>query len=156
MNMPAMVLLQANPIGDVMNNTEWAFPVAECIHIIFFAVAIGSIAMVDLRLLGLAFPRSSAAQMVRDTWVYTLVGLTMTVGAGMALFLSDPRMYAFHAWFRFKAAMLLIAIIYNYTVHSRVAAAGSSKAVAATVGAVSVLLWATVVLSGVFVGLVCV
>jgi high-affinity K+ transport system ATPase subunit B len=148
--------LQANPIGDVLNSTEWAFPLAECFHIVFFGVAIGSIALVDLRLLGLAFQRHSAAELVRDTWIYTLVGLVVTIVAGMVLFLSDPRMYAFHAWFRFKIAMLLVAILYNYTVHTRVAMAGSSKAAGAVVGAISVLLWITVVLGGVFVGLVCV
>jgi hypothetical protein len=154
--MTTVAFLQTNPIGDVMNNTEWAFPLAECLHILFFAVAIGSIVMVDLRLLGLAFPRSTPAEMVRDTWLYTLVGLTVTVLAGMALFISDPRMYAYHAWFRFKAAMLLIAIIYNYTVHTRVAAAGPSKAVGAVVGIISVLLWISVIFGGIFVGLVCV
>ena len=145
--------MTANPIGDVLNNTEWAFPLAECFHILFFAVAIGSIVMVDLRLLGLAFRRHSAAELVRDTWAYTLVGLAVTLVAGMALFLSDPRMYLFDRWFRIKATMLLLAIIYNYTVHSRVAAKGSSKAVEAAVGAVSVLLWASVIACGVFVSL---
>jgi hypothetical protein len=145
--------MQANPIGDVLNNTEWAFPLAECFHILFFAVAIGSIVMVDLRLLGLAFQRHTPAEMLRDTWAYTLAGLAVTILAGMALFLSDPRMYSLDKWFRIKAGMLLVAIIYNYTVHSRVARTGSSKAVGAVVGAVSVLLWISVVASGAFVAL---
>lgn len=151
--MISLALLQSNPVGDLLNNTEWAFPLAECIHIVFFGVAIGSIVMVDLRLLGLAFQRHSAAEMLRDTWVYTLVGLTVTVLAGMALFISDPRMYWFHPWFRFKAEVLLAAIVYNYTVHTRVASAGSSKPLAAVVGAISVLLWISVVTGGVFVAL---
>ncbi|HTR37334.1 MAG TPA: DUF6644 family protein [Bryobacteraceae bacterium] len=148
-----LAFLQANPLGDILNNTEWAFPLAECFHIVFFAVAIGSIMMVDLRLLGLAFQRRTAAELVRDTWVYTLVGLCVTVLAGMALFASDPRMYLFDRWFRFKAATLLVAILYNYTVHQRIAMAGSSKAVGAIVGALSVLLWISVVAGGVFVSL---
>lgn len=148
-----LAFLQANPLGDVLNNTEWAFPLAECFHIVFFAVAIGSIMMVDLRLLGLAFQRRSPAELVRDTWVYTLVGLVVTVTAGMALFVSDPRMYLFDRWFRIKVALLLAAILYNYTVHSKVAMAGSSKAVGAIVGAISVLLWISVVAGGVFVSL---
>jgi hypothetical protein len=148
-----LVLLQANPIGDVLNNTEWAFPMAECFHILFFGVAIGSIAMVDLRLLGLAFPRNTPADLLRDTWVYTLVGLVVTILMGMALFFSAPRMYSLHPWFRLKAAMLLVAILYNYTIHTRVAMAGSSKTVGAVVGAISVLLWVAVITGGVLVGL---
>jgi hypothetical protein len=151
--MTSLAFIQANPIGDVLNTTEWAFPLAECFHIVFFAVAIGSIVMVDLRLLGLAFQRHSPAELVRDTWAYTLVGLAVTLIAGMTLFLSDPRMYASDRWFRIKASMLLVAIVYNYTVHSRVATKGASKAVKAVVGAVSVLLWISVVASGAFVAL---
>ncbi len=152
--MISLAFFQANPLGDLLNNTEWAFPVAECFHIVFFAVAIGSIVLVDLRLLGLAFERHSPAELLRDTRAYTLVGLVVTVTAGMALFVSDPRMYLFNRWFRLKAALLLAAILYNYTVHNRVAMAGPSKAVGAIVGAISVLLWISVVAGGIFAGLV--
>ncbi len=145
--------MQANPIGDVLNTTEWAFPLAECFHILFFAMAIGSIVIVDLRLMGLAFQRHTPAELVKDTWAYTLAGLAVTLLAGMALFLSDPRMYALDRWFRNKAAMLLVAIIYNYTVHSRIATKGSSKPVEAVVGAISVLLWISVIVCGTFVAL---
>jgi hypothetical protein len=152
--MAFLVLLQSNAITDTLNNTEWAFPLAECFHIVFFAVAIGTIMVVDLRLLGLAFPRQSPAKLVRDTFVYTLIGLTVTVFAGMALFLSDPRMYYFNRWFRFKATLLLLAIIYNYTVHHKVASSDLSPGVGVVVGAISVLLWASVVVGGLFIGLV--
>ena len=119
--MAFLVLLQSNAISGLLNNTEWAFPLAECFHIVFFAVAVGTIMIVDLRLLGLAFPRQTPAKLAQGTSVYTLIGLTVTVFAGMALFLSDPRMYYFNRWFRVKAIVLLVAIVYNYTVHSKVA-----------------------------------
>jgi hypothetical protein len=85
--------------------------------------------------------------------VYTLIGLTVTVLAGMALFLSDPRMYYLSPWFRFKAAALLLAILYNYTVHQKVASSSPSRGVGGVVGAISVLLWISVVTGGLFVGL---
>jgi hypothetical protein len=151
--MASPALLQSNAISDVLNNTEWAFPLAECFHIVFFAVAIGTIVMVDLRLLGLAFPRKTPAKMTHDTWVYTLTGLTVTVLAGMAIFLSDPLMYYYSPWFRFKSAALLVAVIYNYTVHHKVAASSPSPVVGAVVGAISVLLWGSVVAGGVLIGL---
>src|ERR1041385_2728067 len=111
--MALLVLLQSNAISDALNSTEWAFPLAECFHILFFAVAIGTITIVDLRLLGLAFPRQKPAKLLRDTWAYTLIGLFVTVLAGMALMLSDPRMYYFNPSFRFKVTALLVAVIYN-------------------------------------------
>jgi hypothetical protein len=88
----SLAFLQSNAIADLLN-TDLGFAVAECFHIVFFGVAIGTIMIVDLRLLGLAFPRKTPAKLLDDTWVYTLMGLAVTVLAGMALFLSDPRMY---------------------------------------------------------------
>jgi hypothetical protein len=51
-DMASLAFLQSNAIADLLNNTEWGFAVAECFHIVFFAVAIGTIMIVDLRLLG--------------------------------------------------------------------------------------------------------
>ena len=48
-----------------LNNNEWSFPLTECVHIAMFAMSVGTIALVDLRLLGWAFRRESAAQMVK-------------------------------------------------------------------------------------------
>lgn len=151
--MQSPALLQSNAIADLLNNTEWGFAVAECFHIVFFGVAIGTIMIVDLRLLGLAFPRKTSAKLLEDTWVYTLIGLAVTVLAGMALFLSDPRMYYFSPWFRFKAIALLLAIVYNYSIHYKVASSSPSPGVGVVVGAISVLLWVSVVTGGLFTGL---
>src|SRR5579862_4581277 len=145
--------MQSTAIADLLNNTEWGFAVAECFHIVFFAVAIGTIMLVDLRLLGLAFRGTTPAKLLHDTWVYTLIGLVVTVLAGMALFLSDPRMYYLSPWFRFKATALLLAILYNYTVHYKVASSSLSQGVGIVVGIISVLLWVSVVTGGLFVGL---
>jgi hypothetical protein len=145
--------MQSTAIADLLNNTEWGFAIAECFHIVFFAVAIGTIMIVDLRLLGLAFPRTTSAKLHQNTWAYTLIGLAVTVLAGMALFLSDPRMYYYSPWFRFKATALIVAILYNYTVHYKVASSSSSPGLGVVVGAISVLLWVSVVTGGLFVGL---
>jgi hypothetical protein len=151
--MAPLAFLQSNVIADLLNNTEWGFAIAECFHIVFFGVAIGTIMIVDLRLLGLAFPRKTSAKLLQDTWAYTLIALAVTVLAGMALFLSDPRMYYFSPWFRFKAIALLLAILYNYTIHSKVASSATSPRVGVVVGGISVLLWISVVTGGLFTGL---
>ena len=40
-----------DPATNPLNNNEWSFPLLEIIHIVGFAVAIGTIFMVDLRLM---------------------------------------------------------------------------------------------------------
>jgi hypothetical protein len=153
--MAFLALLQSsNPIGDALNNTEWAFPLAECFHIVFFGIAIGTIMLVNLRLMGLAFPRRSAAELAQDTWVWTLVGLVVAVIAGMALFVSDPRMYSFNEGFRFKITVFVLAVIYHYTVHAKVVSSGTSGVFSVLVGLISVLLWVSVVAGGIFIAFI--
>ena len=60
-------MLMQNAIADALNNTEWAFPLAECFHIPAFALSIGTIALVDLRLMGVVLKRVSTANLLRDT-----------------------------------------------------------------------------------------
>jgi hypothetical protein len=151
--MPVLAFLQANAVSDALNNTEWAFPMAECFHIVFFGVAIGTIMVVDLRLLGLAFSRHSPAKLAQDTALWTLAGFAITILAGMTLFLSDPRMYSFNMGFRFKVGALLVALVFHYTVHAKVVSS-EARGAYAVVGVISVLLWITVVFSGIFIAFI--
>ena len=149
-----MLMLQDNPIGDMLNNTEWAFPLAECFHIVGFGIAIGTVVLVDLRMMGLALNKQSAAYLLKQTWLWQVFSLAVVIFSGLALFFSDPGMYERNIGFRFKITALLIAILYNFTIHNKVANSGSSGAGAKLVGLVSVLLWLTVVFGGIFIAFV--
>lgn len=148
-------MLLQNAIADALNNTEWAFPLAECFHIGGFAVGIGSIALVDFRLLNLGLRRVTAAQMVRYTELWTMIALVFVVFSGITLFLSQTFVYIPNWVFRAKMTALVLAIIYNFSIHRMVATAkdpspGLSKAVAI----VSLLLWVGVVFGGIFIAFV--
>jgi len=148
-------MLLQNAIADALNNTEWAFPLAECFHIPAFALSIGTIALVDLRLLGVALQRDTPAKLLRDTEPWTLVGLVIVLFSGAILFLSQTGIYLANASFYFKMASLLIAIIYNFTIHRMVAASPTaSPGVSKLVAIVSLLLWFAVVFGGVFIAFV--
>jgi hypothetical protein len=142
--------LNANPL----NANEWAFPLTECFHITSFALSIGTIALVDLRLLGLAFKRQTAGQLVRDTWLWTLAGLIIVIFSGLLIFSSDPIRYLYNSGFQWKIEVLVVAIIYNYTIHRKVAMSNASPGVAKLVGAVSLLLWVLVPFGGIWISFV--
>jgi hypothetical protein len=143
-----------NPIGDAMNNTEWAFPLAECFHIAAFAFAIGTIAVVDLKLLGMGIKKTSAAQLLQDTEMWTLVGLAVVLIAGVPIFISQPEIYWVNSAFWFKMYCILAAIIFHYAVLRPVVRAGPSPAVGKLVAIVSLLLWAGTVFGGLFIAFV--
>jgi hypothetical protein len=148
-------MLLQNAIADALNNTEWAFPLAECFHIPAFALSIGTIALVDLRLLGLALRRESPAKLLRDTEPWTLAGLVIVLLSGALLFMSQTEIYLVNSSFYFKMVCLLIAIVYNFTIHRNVAASpNASPWVAKLVAIVSLALWVAVVFGGIFIAFV--
>jgi hypothetical protein len=144
-------MLAYDPSTNPLNNNEWSFPLLEIIHIASFAIAIGAIFIVDLRLLGLGMRRQSSAQLLKDTMPWTLVALAIVLMSGPLIFSSDPNMYLNNPGFRFKMWALLLAIVYNYTIHSKVARSNPSPVVGALVGGVSVALWVSVVFGGLFI-----
>ncbi|MGB6943483.1 MAG: DUF6644 family protein [Bryobacteraceae bacterium] len=147
-----MLLLQTNAISDALNSSEWVFPIAECFHIAAFAWSIGMIALVDFRLLGVGLRRETTPEIARATAPWTLLGLAVVLLSGPILFLSDPRMYLFNPAFRFKIGALVLAIIFNYTIHRKVALSDkSSTGARVAVGVVSLALWVSVVFGGLFI-----
>ncbi|HTM15068.1 MAG TPA: DUF6644 family protein [Bryobacteraceae bacterium] len=144
-------MLVYDPSTNPLNNNEWSFPLLEIIHIASFAVSVGTIAVVDLRLLGLGMRRQSSAQLLKDTAPWTLIALAIVLMSGPMIFSSDPNLYLNNPGFRFKMDVLLVAIVYNYTVHRRVAQSNPSPVLGAWVGGVSLALWVSVVFGGLFI-----
>ena len=147
-------MLAYDPSSNPLNNNEWSFPLMEIIHIVGFAFSIGTIAIVDLRMLGLAMPKQSPAQLLKDTAPWTLVGIAVMLMSGPIIFSSDPFMYLANVSFQFKMAALAAAILYNYTIHRKVAMSNAASGTSKLVAAVSLILWTSVVFAGLFIAFV--
>jgi len=143
-----------DPATNPLNNNEWSFPLLEIIHIVGFAIAMGTIFMVDLRLIGIGMRRRLASQLSKDLAPWTLGGLAAVLMSGPLIFSSDPNMYVNNSSFQFKMGALLIALLYQYTIHRKVAFSDPSPVVAALTGIVSVALWVSVVAGGLFIAFV--
>jgi|SRR5579862_2979500 len=146
-------MLLQNAVADALNNTEWAFPLAECVHIGGMAVGVGSIALVDFRMLNLGLRRLTAAQIVRYTELWTMVALVFVGFSGGALYFSQPGIYKINQVFPAKMYVLAGALIYNFTIHRKVANMENPPPVLSKlVAIVSLLLWVSIVFGGIFTG----
>jgi hypothetical protein len=146
-------MLLQNAIADALNNTEWAFALAECVHIGGFAVAIGSITLVDFRMLNLGLRSETPAQILKYTELWTVIGLLFVIFSGVALFLSQTDVYRVNLIFPIKMYVLAAALIYNFTVHRKVAAMENPPFIMRkVVASLSLLLWVAVVFGGIFTG----
>lgn len=146
-------MLLQNAVADALNNTEWAFPLAECVHIGGFAIGIGSIVLVDFRMLNLGLRHETAGRILRYTEPWTLFALVFVAFSGFALFLSQPNIYLTNLIFPIKMYVLLAAIVYNFTLHRKVAVMENPRSFVSKVAAiVSLLLWVSIVFGGIFTG----
>ncbi|MBZ5621143.1 MAG: hypothetical protein LAQ69_20815 [Acidobacteriia bacterium] len=139
-----------DPTTNPLNNNEWAFPLFECIHIAMFAMSVGTIAIVDFRMLGLAMRRQTVCQLLKGTWLWTTAGLVIAIASGLVIFTTDPLRYYYNWSFRYKCIALTLAVIYNYTIHRKVALSNPSPFVGGLVAGVSLLLWISIVFAGLF------
>lgn len=140
--------LSTSALANAMNGPEWAFPLVETFHFIGFAFLIGTIAIVDLRLLGWGLRRQSAAQLMTDLAPWTLVGLVLMLTTGPAMFSADAVVYFYNPSFRLKMICLLVAILFNYTIHRMVAKSNNPAIAGKVVACVSLLLWTGVLAGG--------
>jgi hypothetical protein len=143
-----MEWLAESAAANAMNGPEWAFPVVESLHFIGFAFLIGTIAIVDLRLLGLAMRRQPASQLDAELAPWTLAGLAMMLITGPLMFSADAVRYYVNPSFRIKMACLVTAIVFNFTLH-RMAARSEKPGFAGMLAAcVSLVLWTSVLGAG--------
>src|SRR3974390_1553348 len=100
-----MFLLIENPL----NASPYTFPILECIHIVGFAFSVGTIGLVDLRMLGLGVRNHTPQELDQSMAPWTLFGLGIMLTSGPLLFSSDPDAYYLNSAFQLKMALLLLA-----------------------------------------------
>lgn len=147
-------MLLQNVIVDALNNSDWPFALAECVHIGGFAIGIGSIALVDFRMLNLALREETPRRILGYTELWTMVALVFVIFSGFMLFLSQSSLYLINQAFPIKMYILGVALVYNFTIHRKVAMTENpSPMLSKVVAAISLLLWIAVVFGGIFIGI---
>ncbi len=139
-------------IENPLNESSLAFPILECLHIVGFVCGVGTIALVNLRLLGVGLTQKSAAQLWADTMPWTLSGLSLAIFSGLLLFSIDPDMYYLNYTFLLKMFSLVLAILFYYTAVRKAVASGAPAGKGRTAACVSLGLWALVLFGGIFIG----
>jgi len=140
--------LTTTPWAKAMNGPEWVFPVVESLHFIGLALSVGTIAIVDLRLLGIVLRRQSRGDLAADLEIWTRIGLAVMLTTGPLMFSADAVNYHYNPAFQFKMVCLLLALLFHFTVHRHATRSPSASLLAKLAGAVSLALWTCVVGGG--------
>jgi hypothetical protein len=117
---PFFAWVDTTGISTFIKGTTWVFPLVETIHILALAVLLGSVFLINLRLLGIAIRRWSPAQILEQ--VHSLVNWSVVIilVTGAILFIAEPRKLFDSAAFGPKMILLALAILFQYTVYPQV------------------------------------
>ena len=146
--------LTGSALASAMNNNEWAFPIVQSVHFMGFALSIGTIAIVDFRLLGIGMRRQEAAEIAADLKPWTLAGLAVMLITGPLMFSTDAISYHVNPSFQFKMVCLTLALLFHFTLHRRAIRSDAPPIAARLAGAMSLLLWTAVVAGGRFIAFI--
>jgi hypothetical protein len=140
--------LTTTPWAKAMNGPEWVFPVVESLHLVGLALSVGTIAIVDLRLLGVTMRRHSSSELAADLSLWTRTGLALMLITGPLMFSADAVNYHHNPSFQFKMVCLFLALVFHFTMHYRATRTTTPPLVAKLSGAMSLALWICVVAGG--------
>ncbi|HET8748930.1 MAG TPA: DUF6644 family protein [Ramlibacter sp.] len=101
--------LEASALAEFMQQSEWAFPAAEALHVVALSLVLGTIAIVDLRLVGLASRRSSFTALAHDCLPYTWAAFATAAVTGALMFVANAQSYVGNTAFRLKMLLMLLA-----------------------------------------------
>jgi hypothetical protein len=151
--------LYATPIATTIRENESLFPWIESFHVLAITLVIGTIAIVDLRLLGLAWRDRAFRPLTRDVLPCTWAAFALAAVTGGVLFASNAYNYAHNFFFQGKLLLLALAglnmLLFQLLVSPGIERAETPSpmpAAAKIAGAVSLVLWVAVVGFGRWIG----
>lgn len=151
--------LEISSLGDFVSSSTVAFPLLEAIHVLAIVTVFGTIAMMDLRLLGITSTNRSVMAVSDDTLRLTWGAFVVALITGTLLFVSKAGSYTVNPYFQSKMVLILLAgvnmAIFHAFIWKQVATAEAALAVPASArlaGALSLLFWILVVFCGRVIG----
>lgn len=152
--------LQNLPLSQEIAWSGWMFPTIEAIHVIGIALVFGTIAIVDLRLLGVASNSRRVTEVIRDCLRWTWLGFAAAVITGSLMFMANASGYITNTYFLWKMFLLALAGVNMFVfelITARTVADWDEGTIAVplagkTAGLLSILLWFSVIAMGRWIG----
>lgn len=151
--------LENSGIADTIRENDLLFPVIESVHVLAICLVVGSILVVDLRLLGLASTKWTVGRVTRAILPLTWGAFVVAVVSGGLMFISNATKYLGNGFFVAKMVLIGVAGL-NMVVFHVVGAGDLPKwesqsrlpLPARLAGGLSILLWVAVVVCGRWIG----
>ena len=153
--------IETTRVALFIQTSSWAFPAIEVIHVIAVVLVFGTIAVVDLRLIGLASTRRPYLNVAGDGLRVVWIAFAVAVVTGLLMFSTQAGSYFENTYFRIKMLALLAAgvnmMVMEVVTSRDVARWGTTTEVALptaarAAGLLSLAFWTIVVVCGRWIG----
>ena len=109
--------IEGSGLGQAMRQSLWLYPIVETVHIVGLALLVGSIAVLDLRLLG--FSRGLPVRKVAaHVLPWTALSFVLIVPSGMAMFVAHASDFIGNPVFALKMGLIFAAGINAAVFHT--------------------------------------
>lgn len=150
---------ESSSLADNIRENDILFPLIESVHVLAICLVVGSILVVDLRLLGLASTNRSVGSITRGVLPLTWGAFVVAVASGGLMFISNATKYLGNGFFVAKLVLIGVAGL-NMLVFHAISAKDLPRwenearlpLSARLAGGLSILLWIAVVACGRWVG----
>jgi hypothetical protein len=153
--------LQSSSVGTAVSAGALLFPICETVHVAALALVIGTISIVDLRLLGLASMKRPVKDLTRQLLPLTWIGFAIALVSGALMFSANATRYVDIVYFQLKFGFLGLAalnmLVFHLLIWRSVDAWDTAPApplAAKLAGGVSLGCWISIVFLGRWVGFV--
>jgi hypothetical protein len=147
--------LEMQPGSTAIRESLYLYPYLESIHVWTLTLFVGLVAILDLRLLGLALRRIPVSDVQKRLFPWTMAGFAIMTVSGLLLFYAIPIRTYHSVWFRGKLIFLALAGLNAWLFHTgiyrRVAEWDLASLVprrARIAGLASLLLWTLIIAFG--------
>lgn len=147
--------LASTPWSIALHESHYVYLALLAIHVLTLTIFVGTIAMVDLRLLGLTMAGVPVSEVTRWLLPWSAAGFVVMLGTGALLFYAAPVLGYHNVFFRLKMAALALAVVNAWTFHRQVYRRVAEwdrdpvpPRTARIAGALSLALWAAIITAG--------
>jgi hypothetical protein len=149
--LPFFRWIDQTTIGAAIRASTWVFAVIEVFHLLGLTLLLGTVLIVNLRLFGAGLRQQTLAEVASDALPWMLVGMVVTMGSGILLFMSEAMKCYGSPPFFFKMGFLFAALVFTFTFHRKLTRQKDTKAAptwSKIAAALSIFLWFGVGLAG--------
>jgi hypothetical protein len=145
--------IKETALGTAVRESRWMFAAGETLHFIGLSLLVGSLMIVDLRLLG--FLRGIPIRAAFAFLPFAIVGFLINLATGIEFFTADPFMYWPNPAFRLKMFLILLAglnalafMVLGARRAEKLADDAATSGFAKATAGISLCLWLVVLLLG--------